>query len=155
MADCTLRYRVIENIRTINDGRPNNVKPHANELILSFWGLYLGRINPSLRSLFFAEVEEPSMEEAKRYVYEAMGNISEEQMWIPVPADQRLSIRAGRSDTETTLLNYLCTRTPLGQVGQRIVEQNEDMIQAQLIVVEAIFIPTGDDVNFHFNILLG
>lgn len=146
ITDRVLLYSVIERIFTTNDNRPDNDKPHADEIILSFWGLYLGRDITSLRSLFFKEVEERLLQDAKPHVYAAMD----------FDGRRMLPIRAGRSRIEYEQFVYLRTSTKFGRLANRIIERNEVMERAQLQVVEFIFIPfSRDEEDFHFKIFFG
>lgn len=146
ITDRVLLYSVIERIFTTNDSRPDDQKPHADEIILSFWGLYLGRDITSLRSLFFEEVEERLLQDAKPHMYAAMSYDSR----------RMLPIRAGRSEIEDAQFNYLQTSTKFGRLAHRIIERVKAMKRAQLKAVEFMFIPfSRDEEEFHFKIFLG
>lgn len=142
MADSLLSCRVIQRIYRENDSRPADSKPHANEIILKFWGLYLGRDITSLRSLFFCDVKEDTLKDAKEVVYAEMGNID---------SRRALRIRVGCTGIEEVQFNRLYLGTKLGRLAWWIVENNEFMKRAGLRIVEFEFLPFGNhgrDFNF-------
>lgn len=167
--------RVIQRIYTINDGRPDDSKPHANEIILSFWWLYLSWDITSIRSLFFCDVKEKTLKDAKRYVYAEMGNVD---------SRRPLAIRAGQGMVEEAQFDRLHYGTKFGRLAQRIVEAINSMTGVRLQVIEFMFLPLSyqqeededsdseegeasqgeqvderrvrdDRVNYHFKIFLG
>lgn len=130
-----LLCRVIQRIYTVNDNRPDDSKPHANEIILSFWGLYLGRDIKSIRSLFFCDVKEKTLKDAKKHVYAQMGNID---------SRQPLVIRTGQEVIKETQFNRISGGTKFGRLAQRIVQTIEHMNPTGLQVVEFMFLPFSD-----------
>ncbi|KAG6368606.1 hypothetical protein INS49_002819 [Diaporthe citri] len=153
---------VIQRIYRINDRRPDDSKPHANEVVLRFWGLFLGRDITSIRSLFFCDVQNDSLKKAKERVYAEMGNID---------SRRSLVIRGGQTGIEEAQYNGLYYGTKFGRIARRIVEDNDFMRRAGLRVIEFRFLAIahqyyedensedsgGEDENddYHFEIILG
>lgn len=152
LSDSVLFCRVIRKIYTTNDPRVGSEKPHANEIILGFWWLHLGRSIRSLRTLLFCDVEERTLTHMKTGVYDAMGISYIEKL--------RISPRQ-RGSTERRQFDKLSQRAPFGKIARRI-ERNEDMRTAGIEVIRFTFLPQVDvrdpgdqGDNFHFKITFG
>lgn len=153
-ADSAWPCRVIRRIYTVNDPRDPQQKPHANEIILSFWWRYLGRDLRWLQTMLFCDVEEGTLLNARPLVYDAMHRLS----W------QTLHIHP-RGTTERTQFNILYKHTKFGRVARRIATQIEGITQVRTMVVRFTFLPEvaeiddgdeGDEGdNFHFKIAFG
>lgn len=136
MADRYTLDRVVPHIYTIYDPEPKGQRPLAADIFLSFWYHELGVPIESLKTIFLQKVQENTMGEARRHIYNLMGEILSERLMI-----QRGGIRHGENDAFE--LTYHTTK--FGRCARTMETENLVMREFGIKVFHFEFDPRPGD----------
>lgn len=138
-ADLNTLHRVVSHVYTNRDPRHVGARPLAAEILLGFWGVFLGRGIEMLERIYCETVEDETVDDIRDVAYD----------WMYAGAlTNDLEIRCeGGSREEALTFDRIYNHTKLGRCARTMVTQNWDMVRFGIFVSQFAFRPhpEGDD----------
>lgn len=138
--------RIVTQIYTHRDRRPTHQRPLASDILLSFWKHEAGQPVRSLSGVLFQTVEEPSVRDVRRLVYQKLN----QDLSTPLPLG-----RNNGNPNERREFHRVHDDTRLGRCVRTMAKEYIEMKEHRFEVGNVEFIPQGRrGHDFHLLVML-